>query len=308
MTERPLLDSYLDAARDEVESELLRVLDGWESTLPSGLEPAVRQGVTTGGKRLRPVLCLAAWEASTTQPGDVRAREAVVRLACSLELIHAYSLMHDDLPSMDDAPLRRGQPTPHVTHGVPATLVGGAALIPLAGQLAWHAGGEAALGLTDEERRSLVRILAQAAGGEGMVGGQALDLEGEGMSLTREALDTLHRGKTGALLRASLELGAVAARAARPTREALVRYGAAIGLAFQVADDILDATADEHALGKRPSDAALQKSTYVVLLGVDGARREARALVEEALEALDDVGLEAPPLRALARYVVDRDR
>jgi len=301
------LHAYLDAARLEVEAGLQQVLEEVALSLPEALAPAVRQGVTTGGKRLRPVLCLAAWETCATTAHDRRAREALVRLACSLELIHAYSLMHDDLPCMDDAPLRRGQPTPHVTHGVPATLLGGASLIPLAGRVAWKAGGEGALALSTEERRELIRILAHAAGGEGMVGGQGLDLEGEGKQLAREDLDALHRGKTGALLRASLELGAVAARAAPKNRQALVRYGAAIGLAFQVADDILDATADEMALGKRPSDAMLEKSTYVGLLGVEGARREARKLVDDALAALDEGGLAAAPLRALAQYVIDRD-
>jgi geranylgeranyl pyrophosphate synthase len=318
VTEALVLETYLEEARAEVEAGLAEVLAELEGFLPPALTPAVRQGVTTGGKRLRPILCIAAWEACRPAAGTPRApatgsapapaalRQPLVHLACSLELIHAYSLMHDDLPSMDNAPLRRGLPTPHVTHGVPATLLAGAALIPLAGLVAWRAGR--ALGLTDDEVRGLLRVLARAAGGEGMVGGQGLDLEGEGKRLDRAALDRLHRGKTGALLRASLEMGALAARAAPEARGALERYGAAIGLAFQIADDILDATADEVALGKRPSDAALDKSTYVALLGVDGAVREAQSIVNQALESLDRGGVDAPPLRALARYVVERDR
>lgn len=306
MTQGLALETYLDAARAEVEVGLEHVLRDLEQSLPPHLMPAVRQGVTTGGKRLRPILCLAAWEACAPDLVASESRHALVHLACSLELIHAYSLMHDDLPSMDNAPLRRGLPTPHVTHGVPATLLGGAALIPLAGLVAWR--GAERLGLDPKTCRDIVRTLARAAGGTGMVGGQGLDLEGEGKHLDREELDRLHRGKTGALLRASLELGAMAAHATPKVRTALERYGAAIGLAFQVADDILDATADEIALGKRPSDAAMDKSTYVALLGVEGAQEEARTLVADALTALDEGGLEALPLRALAHYVIERDR
>jgi geranylgeranyl pyrophosphate synthase len=299
------LEAYLEEARAEIEEGLATVLVELDGTLPASLAPAVRQGVSTGGKRLRPILCVAAFEAC--RPGETRAlRGPLVRLACSLELIHAYSLMHDDLPCMDNAPLRRGLPTPHVTHGVAATLLGGAALIPLAGRVAWQAGID--LGLSSDACREVLRVLMRAAGGEGMVGGQGLDLEGEGQRLDRVGLDRLHRGKTGALLKASLTMGALAARAEPPVRAALEAYGAAIGLAFQVADDILDATADEVALGKRPSDAAMDKSTYVALLGVEGAAREAEALVQEALEALDRGGLEAGPLRELAHYVVERDR
>jgi geranylgeranyl pyrophosphate synthase len=231
---------------------------------------------------------------------------ALYDLAASLELIHAYSLMHDDLPCMDDAPIRRGAPTPHTIHGERATTVGGAALIPAAGLQAWQAGG--ALGLDGETRRELVEILARAAGAGGMVGGQGLDLLGEGKALPREDLDALHRGKTGALLAASLLMGGVAAGATRAERAALDLYGREIGLAFQIADDILDATADSETLGKLPSDHALMKSTYVGLLGVVGAQAEARSRAEHAVEVLRAEGIASPPLEALALYVVERDR
>lgn len=185
-------------------------------------------------------------------------------------------------------------------------MVAGAALIPAAGLHLLRSA--TALGLGPDTARELLRILSRAAGGEGMVGGQALDLEGEGRALGRTDLDDLHRRKTGALLVASLEMGAVAAGASGPAREAVVRYGRGLGLAFQIADDVLDATASAEALGKNPSDQALEKSTYVALLGVEGARAEARREVAEAVEALRGAGLDSPPLVALARYVVDRKR
>ncbi len=314
------LAAYLKAERDRVEAALERALARFLPRLPGALQGPVRQGVTTGGKRLRPILCVEAYRAvlgveggrgGAGSPSEVPGPggglpEAVHDLAVSLELIHAYSLMHDDLPCMDDAPLRRGVPTPHMTHGVEATLLGGASLIPAAGLQGWEAAGR--LGISEPVRRELVRTLAQAAGAGGMVGGQALDLEGEGRALEHRELDALHRAKTGALLTAALRMGALAAGASPPRLEALEGYGRAVGLAFQVADDILDATATAEALGKKPSDVALEKSTYVRLLGAEGARAEAGRLVEEALGHLSRSGTDSPALEALARYVVDRER
>ncbi len=309
------LDAFLRTERIRVEAALEAALGRVLPRLPEGLRGPVRQGVMARGKRLRPILCVEAWRACRAGAGgavtggpatpEAGAPDDVHALASSLEMIHAYSLMHDDLPSMDDAPLRRGQPTPHVTWGAAPTTVGGAALIPAAGAEAWGAAHR--LGLPEPVARELVRTLARAAGGGGMVGGQALDLEGEGRALGREELDALHRAKTGALLTAALRMGGLAAGADADRLAALERYGRAIGLAFQVADDILDATADTGALGKKPSDAELDKSTYVRLLGVEGARAEARALVDEALRALASAELRAPALEALARYVVERD-
>ncbi|TVR65854.1 MAG: polyprenyl synthetase family protein [Gemmatimonadales bacterium] len=297
------IPAFLQTERRRVEAALGRALGALLPLAPVLTRDAIRQGVTTGGKRLRPILCMAAYEALGGSP-----RHGIEELAVSLELIHAYSLMHDDLPCMDDAPLRRGSPTPHMVYGEPAVVLGGAALISLAHLHLWRTSG--AMGLSDPVRRELLRVLARAAGAEGMVGGQALDLWGEGRSLGRQELDELHRRKTGALLTASLELGAVAALPAldHPAREAMVAYGGAIGLAFQIADDVLDATADAEALGKAPSDAALDKSTYVALLGVEGARKAAGHQVAEARAALAGAGIEAPALEALADYVVTRDR
>jgi geranylgeranyl pyrophosphate synthase len=297
----------LEGETGRVEAALERALDSFLPLLPGALHPPVRHGVLTGGKRLRPILCVITFRACGGE--DAPGAEALYDVAASLELIHAYSLMHDDLPCMDDAPLRRGKPTPHTLFGERATIAGGAALIPAAGRHLFRSAE--ALGIPDGDRRELLRILARAAGGGGMVGGQVLDLEAEGRTLTRERLDELHRRKTGALMEASLEMGAVAAGAAPPVRQAMIRYGRAVGLAFQIADDVLDATASSEALGKAPSDAELAKSTYVLLLGVEGARREARAQVDEALEALRGGNLRSPEaevLEGLARFVVDRDR
>jgi geranylgeranyl pyrophosphate synthase len=232
--------------------------------------------------------------------------EGIYRLAVSLELIHAYSLMHDDLPCMDDADLRRGEPTTHKVHGESSTTVAGALLIPAA---ALHAYESARImGLPEEEGRLLVEELSRASGGGGMVGGQFLDLLGEDQEVSAEELDDLHRRKTGALLRASLRMGGIAAGATPEELTALDRYGEAIGLAFQIADDLLDATSSAQELGKNPSDADLGKSTYVSLFGIEEAGRKAREQVTVAVTALADGGLASRELDALARYIVERDR
>jgi geranylgeranyl pyrophosphate synthase len=305
MTQSRDLDRVLAEETTGVEAALERAIEGLLPILPEGLRPPARQGVLTGGKRIRPVLGAVAYRACR---GRVQDHAALYDLVVSVELIHAYSLMHDDLPCMDDAPLRRGNPTPHILFGEGPTAAAGAVLIPGAGLHLWRSAR--ALGLPEENARELLRILARAAGGGGMVGGQALDLEGEGRSLDRAQLDDLHRRKTGALLTASLEIGAVAAEADPAQRVAMVRYGRAIGLAFQIADDILDATASEERLGKAPSDQELEKSTYVSLLGVEGARSEADRQLAEALRALESAELNAPDaatLADLARFIVQRD-
>ncbi len=304
------LDRFLQGERDRVDRALDRAVHDLTSDLPSELRAPIEQGVLAKGKRLRPILCVAGYRAAVgADDGTSALREtpvAVYELAVSLEMIHGYSLMHDDLPCMDDAELRRGEPTTHTLFGEHATLLAGAALIPAAALQAWRASGR--LGLPGEARREAVRILTRAAGPAGMVGGQLLDLMGEGRKLSRDELDELHRRKTGALLQGALVLGATAAVAPNGLREALARYGREIGLAFQIADDILDVTADAEALGKNPSDEVMEKSTYVSLLGVDAARAEASERVREAVGALHAAGIEAAALEALARYVVSRDR
>jgi geranylgeranyl pyrophosphate synthase len=298
--ESDLLTGFLSRERDKVEAALEGALARILPHVPEEFGPALRHGVTSGGKRLRPILCVAAYRA--VGGGG----EAIYQLAVSLELIHAYSLMHDDLPCMDNADLRRGEPTTHWIHGNHQTTVAGALLIPAAALQAWE--GARAMGLSEEVGRVLVEELTRAAGGGGMVGGQVLDLLGEGQTLSAEELDDLHCRKTGALLRASLRVGAIAAGAAPNELEGLDRYGEAIGLAFQIADDLLDATSSAQELGKNPSDAELGKSTYVSLFGVEEAWRKAREFVSEAVLALGDCGLDAPELEALARYIVERKR
>ncbi|MEX0856380.1 MAG: polyprenyl synthetase family protein [Gemmatimonadota bacterium] len=302
-----LLEAFLQEEGTRVDAALSAAVEGLGGSLSEDLFGPIRHGVLAEGKRLRPILCVAAYRASL---GHARAEEvtppALYDLAAALELVHAYSLMHDDLPCMDDAPLRRGQPTPHTVFGEAPTVLAAAFLIPAAARHALRAA--TALGLDTRTSRGIVSDLVRAAGAGGMVGGQGLDLLGEGRRLSREELDGLHRRKTGALLMASLVLGATAAGAGAAVQGALRLYGSEIGLAFQIADDILDATADAKALGKNPSDLALEKSTYVSLLGVAVARVEAAQRVESACRALASAGIPSPILHALAHYVVARDR
>jgi geranylgeranyl pyrophosphate synthase len=244
---------------------------------------------------------VCAYEACGGEPDT-----ALYDLAASIELVHAYSLMHDDLPCMDDADLRRGRPTTHRKHGEDATMRAGAALIPAAALQAWRAG--TALGSSASEARRIVAALLEAAGAGGMVGGQWADLLAEGRALDSAELDALHGRKTGALLAASLVMGALAAGAPEPAVAALREYGEAVGLAFQIADDILDATQQAATLGKNPSDVALGKSTYVALHGLEAAEARARAEVARAVGALESAGLSAPRLVRLAEYVVARER
>ena len=302
LAERFDLERWLGDEGAEVELALRRAMAAAASRLPEPLSDAARHGVLGGGKRVRPLLLVAAWRAA----GGGQAGDALYDLAAAPELVHAYSLMHDDLPCMDDAALRRGRPTTHREHGEAAAVLAGAALIPLAALQAWHACRE--LGVPAPAAREVVTTLMRAAGAAGMVGGQALDLMGEGRALDAAELDALHRRKTGALLVAPLRMGALAAGAGDEAREALEAYGRAVGLAFQIADDILDATGSAEDLGKHPSDAALEKSTYVAVHGLDEARRRAEAEAARALSALDAAGLDAEPLRALAAWVVRRRR
>jgi geranylgeranyl diphosphate synthase type II len=295
------LSNYVAAEKLRVEPALECVVVRLEAEVDADVAAAIRHGVMSGGKRLRPILCATAYRASGGTADD-----AIYPLAISLELIHAYSLMHDDLPCMDDAELRRGRPTTHVDHGEDVTARAGAALIPAAALQALSSAKHLECGAA--VAIELARELMEAAGSGGMVGGQWLDLEGEGEALGPEDLNGLYRRKTGALLVASLVLGARAARASDEVVEALRRYGSSIGLAFQIADDLLDATQSAETLGKRPSDAALDKSTYVGLYGLEEARNRAGAHVDKALEALRSVGIDVPALNSLTLYIVEREK
>jgi len=268
---------------------------------PLQLGDAMRYAVLDGGKRLRPLLVMAANEAVG---GNV---QAALRAACAVELIHAYSLVHDDLPCMDNDVLRRGKPTVHVQFGEAGALLAGDALQALAFELLTPDDD----GVASRVQATLCRLLARAAGGRGMAGGQAIDLASVGVALDEAQLREMHRLKTGALLQSSVEMGAVCADGVPlAVMQALRTYGAALGLAFQVVDDILDVTADSSTLGKTAGkDAASDKPTYVSLLGLDGARSQAQGLLTDALYALELSGLsDVGALRALAYMVVDRDR
>jgi farnesyl diphosphate synthase len=266
---------------------------------PAGLGEAMRYAVLDGGKRLRPLLVLAACEAV-----DGNA-DAALRAGCAVELIHAYSLVHDDMPCMDDDVLRRGKPTVHVQFGEATALLAGDALQALAFELLAPEGA----GIPDRTQARLCRLLAQAAGHAGMAGGQAIDLAAVGKSLTEAELRQMHRLKTGALLQASVLMGAACGEPGAQALAGLKAYGAALGLAFQVVDDILDVTADSATLGKTAGkDAAQDKPTYVSLLGLERARAHALELLEQARAALHTTGLrDTQALLALAEMVVHRD-
>ena len=295
------LKEYLRAEMLSVDKALDQAVTLIESELESDIGSAVRHGVMSDGKRLRPILCTTAYR----ECGG-RAEQSVYELAASLEMIHAYSLMHDDLPCMDDAALRRGQATTHVLFGEDVTMRAGAALIPAAARQALHSARKLECGVSGAA--AVVQELLEAAGAGGMVGGQWLDLLGEGQTLSPKELDELHRKKTGALLTASLVMGALAAAAEKQTVSALASYGRSIGLAFQITDDVLDATQSAELLGKNPSDVDLDKSTYVGLHGLDQAKEHARECIAEALSALESIPIDAPVLTILARYVVERER
>lgn len=259
---------------------------------------AIRYALQGEGKRLRAILVFSAYRAAG-------GRDDVSALAAAVEVVHAYSLVHDDLPCMDDDDMRRGRPTVHKVHGVPAATAAGMAMVPLAARAADEAA--AALGLTSAVRGTIVRTLMQASGAGGMIGGQLLDLEGEGLSLDLEQLERIHRCKTGALIEASMRLGGLAAGASDGLLEAFGRYGASVGLAFQIADDVLDITATTDQLGKTAGkDLQFRKSTYPALLGIAGAKARAETLVREACAGLQAHGALTPELEFLARFVVAR--
>ena len=296
------LDAWSDAQLQRVEQALTR----WISPqAPAGLGEAMRYAVLDGGKRLRPLLVLAAREAVASGVADAALDEAALRAACAAELIHAYSLVHDDMPCMDNDVLRRGKPTVHVQFGEAQALLAGDALQALAFELLTPD----ASAIDDRVQARLCRLLAKAAGHEGMAGGQAIDLASVGSTLTEDQLRQMHRLKTGALLEASVMMGSACGQASAQALSGLQAYGQALGLAFQVVDDILDVTADSATLGKTAGkDAANDKPTYVSLLGLEKAQHYAQTLLDEALHALHQSGLsQTHTLRALAQRVVNRN-
>ncbi len=282
--------------------------DGVGVGAPAGLGEAMRYAVLDGGKRLRPLLVLAARQAVAVADDEASASagfdEAALRAACAVELIHAYSLVHDDMPCMDNDVLRRGKPTVHVQFGQAQALLAGDALQALAFELLAPEGAA----VPEPVQARLCRLLARAAGAQGMAGGQAIDLAHVGCGMTEDALRHMHHLKTGALLQASVLMGAHCGNAAPAALQALADYGAALGLAFQVVDDILDVTQDSATLGKTAGkDAEQGKPTYVSLLGLERAQAYARELLVQALAALDAAALpDTRALAALAQMVVNR--
>lgn len=288
----------LATGRAGIEAALGSLCDRHLGALPPCVADAIRYSILGEGKRLRPLFLLAAYHACGGA-GDASA------LAASVEIVHAYSLVHDDLPCMDNDIVRRGRPTTHRIHGARVAAVAGVAMVPLAARAA--ADAARTLGLPAAARRDIVRELMRASGAGGMVGGQLLDLDGEGQVLSLGQLERIHSAKTGALIAASVRIGGIAAGADAGRTAALERYGAAVGLAFQIADDILDATATTAQLGKTAGrDAALGKSTYPALLGVQGAVARAAGLATDARAALSEAGLLTPELARLTSFVVDR--
>jgi geranylgeranyl pyrophosphate synthase len=288
----PLIGSYLADARRRVDA----VLAVWANRA----DPVIRYSLLGEGKRLRPTMVFAAYEALNggSSPG-------VAELAAAVEVVHAYSLVHDDLPCMDDDDLRRGRPTAHRAFDVPRATRAGYDMVGLAAQVLAH--GLDILALSPERNREIALELFRAAGAGGMIGGQALDLEAEARSLPLEALEEVHRRKTGALIAASCVIGGLSADGSPGHVAGLRAYGEAIGLAFQIADDVLDATATSDQLGKTAGkDAAHAKATFVTLLGVGAARAEAERRAAKAVDHLRDAGLVSPILVELAHYIVTR--
>ena len=297
------LNAWMNPHLHQVEQAFMQWID---PQAPADLGQAMRYAVLDGGKRLRPLLVLATAQAVGGAPALTR--PAALRAACAIELIHAYSLVHDDMPCMDNDVLRRGKPTVHVQFGQAQALLAGDALQALAFELITPQDRS----VPDAVQAALAGLLARASGYQGMAGGQAIDLASVGLALSESQLRQMHRLKTGALLLCSVQMGAVCA--GQPDAQvmtALTHFGEAVGLAFQVVDDILDVTADSTTLGKTAGkDVAADKPTYVALMGLAPAQAFAAQLHQQAVSALDDSGLpltQTQPLRALADMVIHRN-
>jgi len=289
----------LDQAREHTDDQLARWAARLAPEIGGRTGAALSYALLTPGKRVRAALVLAAFRAVGGRA------PAIAGVAAAVETVHAYSLVHDDLPCMDDDDLRRGRPTTHRQFDVATATQVGFLLVPVAARILSTAAAE--LGLPAATLGRMAVELFQAGGIEGMVGGQWLDLEAEGRSLTLAELMAVHSGKTGALIRASCTLGGIAGQAPPEQVTALTAFGDDVGLAFQIADDVLDCTGTSEELGKTAGrDAALAKSTYVQLLGIDGARREAETLARRAVEHLERGGLPSGALGTLAGYIVSR--
>jgi len=300
MESPPLFDLkiYLQSKQQQVNDRLVRLLPPASS---SRIADAMGYSVMAGGKRLRPVLCLAATEAIGGRTEDA------LNTAVALELIHTYSLIHDDLPAMDDDVLRRGKPTCHVAFDEATAILSGDALLTLAFQLLASPNGTT--GVPADRRLQVIHVVAAAAGYEGMIGGQMADIAAEGNRIALSRLEQLHLMKTGALINAAITTGAILGGGTSEQIRHLDEYAQNIGLAFQIIDDILNVEGDPTLLGKAiGTDREKKKSTYPALLGLAGSRKLAANRVKEALQALEYFDKKADPLRAVAQYVINRNR
>ena len=299
MTQARLFKEFLASCHARVDQAL-------DHYLPLGddhtqLREAMRYSLFNGGKRVRPTLAYASALAINSD-ALTQQSETLNRVACALESLHSYSLVHDDLPAMDDDDLRRGKPTCHIAFNEATAILAGDALQTFAFELLSEASA-----LDTKTQVALIRQLANASGVQGMVLGQAIDLAVVDKTINLTQLENMHRHKTGALIRASVSMGATALNATAAQLKALDTYAAAIGLAFQVQDDILDVVADTQTLGKQQgADIARNKPTYVALLGLDGARAKAKELHQQAVTALEGFGESADYLRALSAYIIER--
>ena len=293
------LKKYINKKSRLVNATLEQLLQNSQSD--ETISKAVKYSLMAGGKRIRPVLCLAASEAVGGNPKDA------LMAACAMEMVHTYSLIHDDLPAMDDDELRRGKPTCHVAFGEATAILAGDALLTMAFEILasvpFKNGNQAAKWL------EVIRIIAIAAGSRGMVQGQMLDIAAEGSLLHLGDLESMHRLKTGALIEASMQCGALLAEADQAQLGFLKTYACSIGLAFQVADDILNIEGNPAVMGKAVgTDRLNKKSTYPSLLGLDASKQFAQKLIHQALQALEAFDNKAEPLRALATYIIERKR
>jgi geranylgeranyl diphosphate synthase type II len=295
------LQAYMRERAAAVDAALERFLPP-ETAAPETLHKAMRYSVFAGGKRLRPVLVIAGAEAVGG------AAEDVLPTACAMELIHAYSLVHDDLPAMDDDDFRRGVPTNHKVFGDAMAILAGDALLTLAFRLvAENFNFRSSQPDSTRALKEVLADIAEAAGHGGMVGGQVADLEAEGKRVSAEVLDSIHARKTGALIRTSLRVGARICGASESQLAALSTAGGNLGIAFQIVDDILDITSSSAELGKTAGkDEAQQKATYPGIHGLEASRRRAQALIDEAELALAPLGARAEPIRALGRFILER--
>lgn len=295
---KPTIEEYLREKSKEVDRWLDRLLPD-EQTVPVEIHKAMRYSIFAGGKRLRPILVLASGEAFNVAP------EVLYPVACALEMIHTYSLIHDDLPAMDNDDLRRGRPTCHKVFGEAMAILAGDALLTRAFEVI------ARLSMPPEMNLRKIQVMGEyaAAAGtvNGMIGGQVVDILSEGKSVSAETLDYIHNAKTGALICASVRVGAMLGGASEAELELITRYGESAGLAFQITDDLLDVLATSEQLGKTAGkDANVQKATYVAIHGIEASKQRARQLAEAAIEAARALGRTSWALEAIARVFIER--